>query len=50
MDYEHLLAMADKLMESIQSHCLTSTLPDTPDKQVAEKVLIEMREELYGKS
>ncbi len=47
MDYDDLLAMADRLMENIESYCLTSTLPDTPDKQVAEKVLVEMREELY---
>lgn len=47
MDYDDLLAMADKLMESIESHCLTSTLRDAPDKVLAERVLVEIREELY---
>ena len=47
MDYDDLLAMADNLTESIESYCLTSSLPDAPDKESAEKVLVEMREELY---
>ena len=47
MDYDDLLAMADRLMESIESYCLTSTLPNAPDKDLAETVLVEMREELY---
>jgi len=47
MDYDDLLVMADRLMESIESYCLISSLPDTPDKEKTEKVLVEMREELY---
>jgi hypothetical protein len=47
MDYDDLLAMADRLMESIESYCLTSSLPNTPDRKNAEKVLVEIREELY---
>lgn len=47
MDYDDLLAMADKLMESIESYCSTSILPDAPDKDLAETVLVEMREALY---
>ena len=47
MDYDNLLTMADKLMENIESYCLSSSLPDVPDKEKAEMVLIEMREELY---
>jgi len=47
MDYDDLLVMADKLMESIQSYYLMSSLPDTPNKEKAEMVLVEMREELY---
>jgi len=47
MDYDDLLTISDKLMESIESHCLISSLPDTPDKEKAETVLIEIREELY---
>lgn len=47
MDYVDLLAMADNLMESIESYCSTSALPDVPDKEKAERVLVEIREELY---
>lgn len=47
MDYDDLLAMADKLMEKIESYYLKSSLPDVPDKEKAEKVLVEMRTELY---
>lgn len=47
MDYDDLLAMADRLMESIEAYSLTSSLPATPDEDKAEKVLIEIRKELY---
>ncbi|WP_165044768.1 DNA polymerase beta superfamily protein [Dysgonomonas sp. ZJ709] len=47
MDYDVLLAMADKLMESIENYALTSSLQDLPDKEMAEKVLVGMRKELY---
>lgn len=47
MDYDDLLAMADNLMQSIESYSSTSALPAAPDKRLAEKVLVEIREELY---
>ena len=47
MHYDDLLLMADKLMENIESYYLTSSLPDMPDKEKAETVLVEMREKLY---
>ena len=47
LDYDNLLAMADKLMENIESYCLTSSLPDIPDKKKAEQILVKMREDLY---
>lgn len=47
MNYDDLLGMADRLMENIESYYLTSSLPNSPDKKKAEKVLVEMREELY---
>lgn len=47
MNYDDLLAMADKLMDSIELNCSTSDLPDAPDRDIAENVLVEMREELY---
>lgn len=49
MDYDDLLALADRLMESIESYYLLSSLPDLPDVERAEKVLVEIREKLYGK-
>lgn len=47
IDYDDLLAMADKLMENIESYCLTSTLPDAPNKDLAESILVDIRDELY---
>ena len=47
MDYEDLLTMADHLMKSIETHYSTSSLPNFPNKDLAERVLVEMREELY---
>lgn len=47
MDYDALLAMADKLMSSIEYYAETSTLQDKPDIDLAERVLVKMREELY---
>lgn len=47
VDYDDLLTMADKLMERIELNCATSALPVTPDKEMAERILVEIREELY---
>lgn len=48
MDYDDLLVMADQLMESIEAFSISSPLPDVPDQQYAEHILIEIRSELYG--
>lgn len=47
MDYDDLLHMAHTLMGNIECHCLTSPLPDAPDKEKAERALIEIRKVLY---
>lgn len=47
LDYDDLLTMADQLMESIEHHAETSVLQERPDVSAVEKVLVEMREELY---
>lgn len=47
MNYDDLLMMANELMASIKSYCSTSPLPNVPDKDSAEKVLVEIREKLY---
>lgn len=47
MDYDDLLIMADKLMESIESYSSISSLPNVPDKDSAERALVEIRKELY---
>ncbi len=47
-DYDELLVKADQLMKSIESYCETSSLQESPDKDLIESVLVEMREELYG--
>jgi uncharacterized protein len=47
-EYEALLAMADVLMEEIEAAYAVSSLPEAPDKVAIEKVLVKMREALYG--
>lgn len=47
MDYDHLLVMADRLMESIEGYAETSSLQDKPDMKRVESVLVEIRDELY---
>lgn len=46
-EYDDLLEMADNLIVSIESHYLTSNLPDKPDEGKAIQTLIEIREQLY---
>jgi hypothetical protein len=46
-DYKDLLDMADSLMTQIESAYLESDLPDVPDKEKLETVLVSMRNELY---
>jgi len=48
MDYASLLAMADLLMENIEQYTVISSLQDQPDKENIERVLVEIRKELYG--
>lgn len=47
MDYDDLLAMADKLMESIENYAKISSLQYKPDMEKVENVLVGMREVLY---
>jgi len=47
-EYEQLLTMSDALMEKIIKAAEKSKLPEQPEKAIAEKLLIEMRNELYG--
>lgn len=46
-NYDELLEMADKLLQSINKHYETSSLPPFPDSDKAEKNLINIRKELY---
>lgn len=45
--YDELLALANTLMQQIERAAQTSSLPDEPEREKIEKVLIEMRTELY---
>ena len=47
IEYDYLLEMADNLIISIENNYETCSLQDFPDKQKIEKILIEMRTELY---
>ncbi len=47
MEYDNLLIMADTLMQSIEQYAETSSLQDKPDIKEVEKILVEMRGELY---
>jgi len=46
--YDDLLAMAHSLMDSIETAYENSPLPALPDKENIERILVQMREELYG--
>lgn len=46
--YDELLALANTLMQQIESAAQTSALPAEPDREKIEKVLVEMRNALYG--
>ncbi|MCS3797782.1 DNA polymerase beta superfamily protein [Niastella sp. OAS944] len=45
--YNDLLAMADSLMADIEAAYENSTLPNVPNKEQIELVLVQMRETLY---
>ncbi|NDV58412.1 DNA polymerase beta superfamily protein [Bacteroides sp. 519] len=47
MEYDDLLTMANEMMDNINHYAETSTLQDKPDMERIEKVLVEIREELY---
>lgn len=46
-DYDNLLNLADQLLERIDAYAQTSDLPNTPDKNLAEKILVDIRDILY---
>jgi hypothetical protein len=46
--YNELLEMADSLMARIETAYDNSPLPEVPDKEQIEFVLVQMRETLYG--
>lgn len=46
-EYDDLLEMADNLISSIESHYITSNLPEKPDEEKVIQTLIKIREELY---
>lgn len=48
-DYDLLLAEADRLVENVQKYAQTSTLQDKPDMEKVERVLVDIRKELYKK-
>ncbi|WP_315819291.1 hypothetical protein [Paraflavitalea speifideaquila] len=45
--YDDLLALANILMQRVDKAAQTSALPDAPDRDSIEKVLVQMRRELY---
>lgn len=47
-DYDDLLLLADQLIEELNFLADKSSLPNFPDKEKAEKNLIEIRKKLYG--
>lgn len=47
-DYDQLLDLADELMQRIEEAYAKSSLPQTPDKQKIEHILIDIRTQLYS--
>lgn len=47
-DYDDLLLLADKLIEELNFLAESSSLQDFPDKEKAEKTLIQIRTQLYN--
>ena len=48
--YDELVQRANELIGQIENDFARSDLPDTPDADVIEKLLIEIREQYYHKS
>lgn len=46
--YEELQSKVEKLHEEIDELYVNSTLPSRPDSQFAQKIVVEIRQELYG--
>jgi predicted nucleotidyltransferase len=46
--YENVMQKAENLIESIENHYSASSLPDGPDLEKTTKILIQIREKLYG--
>lgn len=47
-EYEELMEMADKKIDRIEQLYAKSDLPDAPDKDMAESILIQIRESFYA--
>jgi hypothetical protein len=47
-EYDDLLQQANDLIERIETSYEACSLPESPNEKVIEKILIEMRTELYG--
>lgn len=47
-DYDDLLQIADELLLSIEHYYNLSTLPQSPDKEKSESILIDIRTTLYN--
>ena len=46
--YESVMQRAEDLIQSIENHYSTTTLPDSPDLEKTTKILIQIREKLYN--
>lgn len=48
LSYDDLLNMADELIAAVEKNYATSTLPDAPDVEKIEAILVKMRSEIYS--
>lgn len=48
--YEAVLEKAETLIESIKHHHSVSLLPESPDLEKTTRILVQIREQLYGKA
>jgi predicted nucleotidyltransferase len=47
-EYDELLEQANGLIERIEAAYVSGSLPESPDEKEIERILVEMRTELYG--
>lgn len=47
LSYEDLIELANKIIQQIESAYLTCSLPDEVNKEIAERILVKIRKELY---